>query len=66
MFFRKFSFLKSTSIFCLAGNSLIYYDVSITARDLFMHSGFEIEKQQLKRSKERDLINFRMIKQINK
>lgn len=47
------------------GNSMIYSDVSITARRFFERSGFVIEKQQLKKSKKKELINFRMRKKIS-
>jgi putative acetyltransferase len=43
-------------------NDLIYSDVSITARGFFENNGFKVEKQQLKKSKKKELINFRMIK----
>lgn len=47
------------------GNSLIYSDVSITVRDFFEHNGYRVEKQQLKKkSKEKELINFRMTKKM--
>ena len=43
-------------------NDLIYSDVSITARGFFESKGFFVERQQLKKSKQKELINFRMIK----
>jgi N-acetylglutamate synthase-like GNAT family acetyltransferase len=43
-------------------NDLIYSDVSLTAKGFFEIKGFIVEKQQLKKSKEKELINFRMIK----
>lgn len=45
-------------------NDFIYSDVSITARGFFENKGFRVEKQQLKKSKKKYLINFRMIKTI--
>lgn len=45
-------------------NNCIYSDVSITAKEFFLSQGFEIEKQQLKRSKEKELINYRMKKNL--
>lgn len=47
-------------------NDLIYSDVSITALDFFKSHGFKVEKQQLKKSKKKELINFRMTKRIAK
>jgi len=47
------------------GNDLIYSDVSITAKGFFEKHGFIVEKQQLKKSKNKKLINFRMTKTIN-
>lgn len=46
------------------GNDFIYSDVSITAKDFFLSQGYKIERQQLKHSKEKELINFRMTKQL--
>jgi putative acetyltransferase len=46
------------------GNDFIYSDVSITAKDFFLSQGYKVEKQQLKCSKEKELINFRMTKQL--
>lgn len=43
-------------------NTLIYSDVSITAKGFFEKHGFKVEKQQLKKSKKKELINFRMTK----
>lgn len=43
-------------------NDSIYSDVSITAKSFFESRGFIVERQQLKRSKKKELINFRMIK----
>jgi len=47
------------------GNDLIYSDVSITAKGFFEKHGFFVEKQQFKKSKNKELINFRMTKTIN-
>ncbi len=47
------------------GNEVIYSDVSITAKRFFEKHGYVVEKQQLKRSKKKELINFRMAKTIN-
>ena len=41
-------------------NRRVYADVSITAKGFFEKYGFVVIKQQLKRSKEKELINFRM------
>lgn len=46
-------------------NDLIYSDVSLTAKGFFESKGFIVERQQLKKSKKKDLINFRMIKKMN-
>ena len=46
-------------------NSLIYSDVSLTAKGFFENKGFIVERQQLKKSKRKELINFRMIKKMN-
>ncbi|PID60785.1 MAG: GNAT family N-acetyltransferase [Ignavibacteriae bacterium] len=43
-------------------NDLIYSDVSLTAKGFFESKGFIVEKQQLKKSKKKELINFRMVK----
>jgi putative acetyltransferase len=45
-------------------NDLISSDVSITAKGFFEKKGFIVEKQQLKKSKQKELINFRMIKKL--
>lgn len=47
------------------GNYLIYSDVSITAKGFFERHGYVVEKQQFKKSRNKELINFRMIKIIN-
>ncbi|ASB50480.1 GNAT family N-acetyltransferase [Alkalitalea saponilacus] len=47
-------------------NDLIYSDVSITAKGFFEKYGFKVEKQQLKKSKEKELINFKMTKKMTK
>jgi|SRR5690554_516472 len=47
-------------------NDLIYSDVSITAKGFFEKHGFDVEKQQMKKSKKKELINFRMTKTIQK
>jgi len=47
------------------GNDLIYSDVSITAKEFFERHGYITEKQQLKKSRNKELINFRMTKIIN-
>jgi putative acetyltransferase len=46
-------------------NDRIYSDVSITAKGFFEKHGFDVEKQQMKKSKKKELVNFRMIKKIN-
>jgi len=46
-------------------NEFIYSDVSITAKGFFEKKGFIVERQQLKKSKKKELINFRMIKKSN-
>ncbi len=46
-------------------NDLIYSDVSITAKGFFENKGFIVERQQLKKSKKKELVNFRMIKMNN-
>lgn len=46
-------------------NKHIYSDVSITAKSFFERNGFKVEKQQLKKSREKYLTNFRMIKNVN-
>jgi len=45
-------------------NDLIYSDVSITAKVFFEKYGFKVEKQQMKKSKEKELINFKMTKKL--
>ncbi len=45
-------------------NDLIYSHVSLTAKRFFENKGFIIEKQQLKKSKQKELINFKMIKKV--
>jgi len=45
------------------GNEVIYSDVSITAKGFFEKHGYVV-KRQLKRSRNKDLINFRMQKII--
>ncbi len=47
------------------GNDLIYSDVSITAKGFFEKHGYVVEKQQFKKSRNKELINFRMTKTIN-
>ncbi len=47
------------------GNDLIYSDVSITAKGFFERHGYFVEKQQFKKSRNKELINFRMTKIIN-
>ncbi|MCD4742735.1 MAG: GNAT family N-acetyltransferase [Desulfobacteraceae bacterium] len=46
-------------------NGLLYSDVSLTAKGFFESKGFIVERQQLKKSKKKELINFRMIKMNN-
>jgi putative acetyltransferase len=46
-------------------NDLIYSDVSLTAKGFFESKGFIVERQQLKKSKKKELISFRMIKMNN-
>jgi len=48
----------------LQGNKTIYSDVSLTAKGFFEKHGYIVEKQQLKRSKNKELVNFRMTKNI--
>ncbi len=43
-------------------NDLIYSDVSLRAKGFFECKGFIVERQQFKKSKKMELINFRMIK----
>lgn len=47
------------------GNNLIYSDVSITAKGFFERHGYVVEKQQFKKSRNKELVNFRMTKLIN-
>lgn len=47
------------------GNDLIYSDVSITAKVFFEKHGYVVEKQQFKKSRDKELINFRMTKKMN-
>jgi putative acetyltransferase len=46
-------------------NHIIYSEVSITAKKFFESLGFEIEKLQTKKSKNKELTNFRMRKRIS-
>jgi len=46
-------------------NDLIYSDISLTAKGFFESKGFIVERQQLKKSKKKKLVNFRMIKMNN-
>jgi len=46
----------------LQNNYSIYSDVSITAKPFFERYGYKVEKQQLKKSRDKELVNFRMIK----
>jgi len=48
----------------LQNNKQIYSDVSITARSFFESNGYIVEKEQLKKSRYKELVNFRMIKKI--
>lgn len=45
-------------------NPFIYSEVSITAKPFFSSHGYKVEKQQLKKSREKYLINFIMKKHI--
>jgi putative acetyltransferase len=47
------------------GNDLIYSDVSITAKGFFEKQGYVVEKQQFKKSRNKELVNFRMTKTVN-
>jgi putative acetyltransferase len=47
------------------GNVLIYSDVSITAKEFFEKHGYVVEKQQFKKSKNKELVNFRMTKTMD-
>lgn len=44
------------------GNTRIYSDVSLTAKGFFEKHDYKVERQQFKRSKDKELINFRMVK----
>lgn len=44
------------------GNEMIYSDVSLTAKGFFERNGYVVEKQQLKKSRYKSLVNFRMVK----
>ena len=46
----------------LQQNDLIYSEVSITAKGFFEKHGFKVEKQQLKKSRKKELVNFKMTK----
>lgn len=46
------------------GNDLIYSDVSITAKGFFERHGYVVEKQQFKKSKNKELIDFKMAKTL--
>jgi len=48
----------------LQNNKQIYSDVSITARSFFESKGYIVEKEQLKKSRYKELVNFRMTKII--
>ncbi|NDW18247.1 GNAT family N-acetyltransferase [Dysgonomonas sp. 216] len=45
-------------------NRFIYSEVSITALLFFESQGYKVEKQQLKKSRDKELINYKMIKYI--
>jgi N-acetylglutamate synthase-like GNAT family acetyltransferase len=47
------------------GNDFVYSNVSITAKGFFEKHGYVVEKQQFRKSKNKELINFRMTKEIN-
>lgn len=49
----------------MQGNKQIYSNVSITARHFFESKGYIIEKEQLKRSKYEELVNYRMVKHFS-
>lgn len=60
-----FRLLKELEIRALEQENLIIYsDVSITARPFFERYGYKVEKQQLKKCRDKELINFRMSKKI--
>lgn len=46
-------------------NEFIYSDISVTAKGFFKKKGFIVERQQLKKPKKKELVNFRMIKMNN-
>ena len=46
-------------------NNIISSEVSITAKSFFESIGFKVEKLQKKRSKNKELINFKMKKYLN-
>lgn len=46
------------------GNVLIYSDVSITAKGFFEKHGYVVQKQQFKKSRNKELLNFRMTKTL--
>jgi putative acetyltransferase len=46
------------------GHKSIYADVSITAKGFFENLGFELEQEQLKKSHDLELVNYRMRKVI--
>jgi putative acetyltransferase len=45
-------------------NDVIYSDVSLTAKGFFESKGFIVERQQLKKSKKKELVNYRMTKPV--
>jgi len=45
-------------------NQEIYSEVSITARTFFEKRGFSVKRKQLKKSRERELVNYYMTKEI--
>jgi putative acetyltransferase len=47
------------------GNALIYSEVSITAKQFFEKHGYIVEKQQFKKSKNKELVNFWMTKTMD-
>jgi putative acetyltransferase len=47
-------------------NREIYSEVSITAKTFFEERGFFVKRKQLKKSRERELENYYMTKEINK
>ena len=49
----------------LQNNKQIYSDVSITARPFFESKGYIIEKKQLKKSREKKLVNYKMRKDLS-